>query len=229
MKAVILAPHQDDELIGAGLAIINWLEQGYDVHVAWITDGSQAYNFTRIEGTLTEEPGKTDISESELAAIRKAEAKKAMGVVGVPEENLHFFDLPDQAGDANVEPGIEKLKPILEGANILVMPANGENHVDHAAAYQIGVRACQELNLIDIEIYLYKMFGAYGAPFKNVADRKLKWKMIEQREKIKEALECYDSQRNLQTTWLMYDLVLSGGMQYLVKVKLEEYGQLDYF
>ncbi len=228
MKAVILAPHQDDEMLGAACAIFDWLEQGFDIHIAWVTHGSQAYIWGRKEGWLIEEPGKTDVSESELIEIRKTEAKNAMKIVGVPEENLYFFDLPDQGGDANIDPGVELLKPLLDGADILVMPANGEIHIDHAAAFQIGVRACQELGLNDIDIYLYKLVGVYGG-FKDVKDRKVKWKMADKREKFMEAMQCYDSQKNLNLVWVGYEVVANSGSQFLVKVKLDEYGQFDYF
>lgn len=221
MKIVVLAPHEDDEIMGAGCALMDWLEQGAELHIAWVTDGRNAYNFTRPRGELQEVPGKTDISEDELAKIRKAEATKVLTTLGVPEKNLHFFELPDQGGSANVKPGVEKLKPLLAGVNILVMPGNKEMHVDHQAAYDIGVQAVKELDLRSIEIYLYKMYGQ----FINATDKKVKWKMGPYKERITKAMDGYQSQKYNIPTQAQYQAYLTQVTHYLVKIKFEEIGK----
>jgi hypothetical protein len=73
------------------------------------------------------------------------------------------------------------------------------------------------------------LVGFYGG-FKDVKDRKVKWKMADKREKFKQAFENYNSQRNIEVTWNGgYEAIAISGSQFLVKVKLDEYGQNVYF
>ncbi|GAH34396.1 unnamed protein product, partial [marine sediment metagenome] len=38
MKIVVFAPHPDDEIFGCGGSILKWMDEGYDVHIVYVTD-----------------------------------------------------------------------------------------------------------------------------------------------------------------------------------------------
>jgi LmbE family N-acetylglucosaminyl deacetylase len=78
---LLLAPHDDDFILGAGLAVAAALVQGIDVHVAVATDGSLGY-------VRPEEQGG-------LVATRERELSAAAAQLGLPAPNLHRLNFPD--------------------------------------------------------------------------------------------------------------------------------------
>ena len=83
---LVFAPHPDDETFGMGGSIIKAQEQGVDVHLAILTDGSLGGDPTN------------------LAETRKREAERVSEILGV--KSLSFWDEPDRALDKNQIPTI---------------------------------------------------------------------------------------------------------------------------
>ena len=75
---VIVAPHPDDETLGAGGLIAAQRSRGFAVRVAAVTDGEKAYS---------DVPG--------LAAMREREQTDALQRLSVPTECITRFRLPD--------------------------------------------------------------------------------------------------------------------------------------
>ncbi|KAF5416609.1 MAG: hypothetical protein C5S38_02705 [Candidatus Methanophagaceae archaeon] len=67
---LIFAPHRDDEVIGAGGKIIQTMERGGKVFIVYMTNGTK---------------------KKELTLIYEAEAKSALHVANVAEQNLIFL------------------------------------------------------------------------------------------------------------------------------------------
>jgi LmbE family N-acetylglucosaminyl deacetylase len=78
---LLLAPHDDDFILGAGLAVAAAVAQGIEVHVAVATDGSLGY--VRPE----EQRGLVETRERELTA--------AATRLGLPAQSLHRLNFPD--------------------------------------------------------------------------------------------------------------------------------------
>lgn len=78
---LVVAPHDDDAVIGMGLTIHAARQLGIEVHIAVATDGALGY---------------VQLSEREgLVETRKRELAASCEVVGVPDERVHSLGFPD--------------------------------------------------------------------------------------------------------------------------------------
>jgi LmbE family N-acetylglucosaminyl deacetylase len=110
---LFVAPHPDDEVLGAGGALRKHAEAGDDVTVLFVTDGARGGGRGR-----------------EIAAVRQREAEKACAVLGCAR--AEFLRLPD--GRFRVDRGLvaavceiaARLRPRLVYA-----PGVAERHRDH--------------------------------------------------------------------------------------------------
>ena len=115
-RVVVFSPHPDDDVISMGGTLCRLAEQGHDVHIAYETSGNFAVHddvVMQILDTAREcglenrydevkemiknkKAGEPDPREllSLKGAIRRGEAKAAVGHFGVPMENAHFLNLP---------------------------------------------------------------------------------------------------------------------------------------
>ncbi len=76
-----VSPHDDDIVLGAGLAIQLAIHEGVPVHVLVVSDGSMGY-------CSPEE-------QESIAQIREAETYDSLMALGVPSERIHFLGFPD--------------------------------------------------------------------------------------------------------------------------------------
>ncbi len=91
-KVLVVAPHPDDETLGAGGVIQSALEAKADIRILYLTHGDlneMASIFYQRKPLLV----KADSLKSGRA--RKKEAINAMSVLGVDEKGLIFFGYPD--------------------------------------------------------------------------------------------------------------------------------------
>ena len=78
-------PHMDDEVLACGGTIAG-LPHKERIHCIYATNGAMS--------PVPPYPWLGTVS-SELAAIRMEEAREALKVLGIPEENIHFLGFPD--------------------------------------------------------------------------------------------------------------------------------------
>ncbi|MBD3195765.1 MAG: hypothetical protein GF317_11955 [Candidatus Lokiarchaeota archaeon] len=194
MKIVVFAPHPDDELIGAGGSILKWMEEGHNIHIIYVSDGRAAYTYEKKMGRLilTEQ---TQISEDELAGIRMREINEVIKFLEIPLENISKFELPDQQVSEYIDLGVEKSKEIIKDADRLVIPSNNNPHTDHQATFTIATKAAKELELSDIEFYVYSIYVSVKAP----KEKRVKVDTANYREKVYRALLLYDSQKYISS------------------------------
>ncbi len=138
-RVLVLSPHPDDDVISMGGTLCRLVEHGHEVHIAYEVSGANAVSddavwrvlaFLRDSGLAA--PGERARLEplcAELAAgqaaptdalrdwkglIRRHEAISAARVCGVPEERLHFLDLPFYTGaPRDRRPGAEDTRRLL--------------------------------------------------------------------------------------------------------------------
>lgn len=120
----ILAPHMDDEVLACGGTMAR-IREKRAIHVVYATDGSLSP--VPAAPWLAAPPG--------LVEIRSREAREALGVLGVPSENLHFLGLPDgrlrnHAGD--LERALTPVLDSIDPAHVLA-PFRYDRHPDHLA------------------------------------------------------------------------------------------------
>ncbi len=80
---LVIAPHQDDEVLGCGGLIARKRLEGFPVHVVFITDGGASHSD---HPTLT---------KAAVAALRETEARAALRKLGVETPAIHFLGAPD--------------------------------------------------------------------------------------------------------------------------------------
>ncbi|NLV75236.1 MAG: PIG-L family deacetylase [Chloroflexi bacterium] len=134
-RVMVLAPHDDDALLGAGYAMLATQANGAQVQVAICCDGSAGYS--RAE------------QRDEIVSIRRRESVAAHGTLGLVDgETLHYLGFPDFSLVANIgwklpSGGKGTLQPVIEllrkqCITRLMVPNGYREHSDHTAAWDIG-------------------------------------------------------------------------------------------
>jgi LmbE family N-acetylglucosaminyl deacetylase len=129
-RALIVAPHADDEVLGAGGLIALLVERGWRVEVSFasVSGYESAYRGDRSE-----------------VAVRVAEMQAAARVLGVaatevwPEgevSHLKLDTVPNTHLIEFVEMGVRRLEP-----HLVVIPCRGHYHQDHRALAQACMAA----------------------------------------------------------------------------------------
>jgi glucosamine-6-phosphate deaminase len=115
-RVIIFSPHPDDDVISMGGTFNRLVEQGHEVHIAYQTSGNiavsdeEALKFAEVSREISTNSknvnklidflnNKNDIIDSievrELKGlIRKSESLAATRYLGLPDENVHFLNLP---------------------------------------------------------------------------------------------------------------------------------------
>ena len=121
---VVVAPHPDDEIIGAAALIVALRRQGWRVTVVIVSDGAASH------------PGSTRWPAARLTAARQRESRLALRRLGVAAGAVRFLGLPDSGVSGHIAVCRRALRRIVSttgGADLLVGPAAGDAHPDHRA------------------------------------------------------------------------------------------------
>ncbi|MBA3846379.1 MAG: PIG-L family deacetylase [Planctomycetes bacterium] len=121
---LVVAPHDDDAVLGMGLAIVAATAGGVQVDVAIVSDGRMGY------GTAAERDG--------IVARRAVETRDSLTRVGVPAERVHWLgfpdsDLPKHQG-ATADGGIARaLTRVMRQVrpDAVFAPTSADLHPDH--------------------------------------------------------------------------------------------------
>ncbi len=123
-SALVMAPHPDDETLGAGATIMRKVDAGTPVHVLVVTDGSKSPVGDPIE----------------VAALRSAELAAARAALGLTAGDVTELGYPDaelDPADDTLVGAIAEVVAAVSPEEILVTGSN-DPHGDHAA---LGVAA----------------------------------------------------------------------------------------
>jgi len=154
-KAVVFAPHPDDEILGCGGTIAKKLSEGYDICVVFMTDGRYS---------LTEFGISSDPTPFEMKEIRREEAMRAMKILGLNEKNLLFLDFEDKTLEKYEDQVQKRIVEILKDISPaeIFFPQEKEYNVDHRATNRIIRRA---IGILDIHPIEYQYIIAWSFPF----------------------------------------------------------------
>jgi LmbE family N-acetylglucosaminyl deacetylase len=190
MKIVIFAPHPDDEVFGCGGSIIKWMDEGHEVHVIYISDNRATREWAKKGGKYIEDNEFKDHTEEQMAEIGIKEAIETAKFMGVPDENVHLFKFPDTKVEDYFSEGVELSTPIVKDADRVVIPSDHNNHPDHQATHDIVKRVAQELNLENLEFFIYCNYN----PLKVPKEKLVKVRIGDLRHNLYDALQIYRSQ-----------------------------------
>jgi len=154
-KAIVFAPHPDDETLGCGGTIAKKLSEGYDVSVVFMTDGRHS---------LTELGVSSRPTPFEMKEIRREDAMRATKILGLQEKNLLFLDFEDKTLEKHERQVEEKIVEILKDVSPVEVffPQEREYNIDHRVTNMIIRRAIEVSNLHPIE---YQFIIAWSFPF----------------------------------------------------------------
>lgn len=150
---LIFAPHQDDEAICCTIKMLRTLKNNGRVYVIYLTDGAPGDENSQCSWLISGINVSGTCKEYRL--IREKEAKNAMKMIGVPEENLIFlryddgkliFSLKDVIN--NVTFLINKIRP-----NEIYIPAYEGGNCDHDATNYIVYKS---INSLDFKPIVYE-------------------------------------------------------------------------
>lgn len=120
-----LAPHPDDVELGAGGTLAKMLEQKVDVCVAAFSPCVQS------------------LPESSGANALVDEFHASMETLGVPNENVFFFDFPVRRFSEHRQDILEELVKLRMSIkpDLVLLPHSADSHQDHQVIHAEGVRA----------------------------------------------------------------------------------------
>lgn len=125
-RAVVLAAHPDDEVLGAGGLLRRLSRTGWQVDVAWASDGEASH------------PDSSALARVELARLRREESLAAREVLGL-RGTTTWFGLPDSALEAHEDALRDAAADLVSGADLVLAPWHGDGHPDHEACGRVAL------------------------------------------------------------------------------------------
>jgi LmbE family N-acetylglucosaminyl deacetylase len=118
-RLLIIAPHPDDEVLGAGALIHDARRAGREVQVLAVTNGEGSH------------PGSRDWLPQNLAAARAAESEQALKLLGLEPTDLVRLDFADgslaRQGAEVSRVLVQRIRP----DDVVVTPWRYDGHPDH--------------------------------------------------------------------------------------------------
>lgn len=127
-SVVVLAPHPDDETLGAGGLIARASDDGVPVHVLLLTRGERSH------------PDSPTTTAPELAAVRDAEFTRALATLHAGATSSSV-GIPDGGTREHRDEVVDALQRALDDAErptLVVAPWRGDGHRDHRIAGEVA-------------------------------------------------------------------------------------------
>lgn len=175
---LVLAPHPDDETLGAGALIAHTAACGRLVAVAYLTDGT----------------GSHPAGTRGLGAARQVEARKAVGRLAgrsIPIDWLEWQDAhPAEADSPRFRRDAMWLGALLRRRRVdaVAVTDRSESHCDHIAAYQLAEAAVRQSRR-SIALFTYHVWSTQSVH----AARRVRTKPIATGQRV-HALRAHRSQ-----------------------------------
>ena len=140
--ALIVAPHPDDELIGAAGLIAQLVRRGTAVHVAVATDGAASH------------PNSRQWPRRRLVAARQMETRRALRRLGVMPASIHFLGLPDAGTTVNdCRRVLARQIRRLPRLHLIVGPTRDDGHPGHQAVAIALVTTGKSIRLLGYRVW----------------------------------------------------------------------------
>jgi LmbE family N-acetylglucosaminyl deacetylase len=191
-RLLVIAPHPDDEVIGAGGLIQRAAAHG-DVRVVFVTAGE---NNPWPQRVLQRKWLITAEDRIAWGALRRREAMESLAALGAPEHAPIFLNFPDTQIARMARGGDQRLSEILRTIirefqpSLLVSTSAQDFHADHRAVAYFAHHAVRGTGDNAPEIVTYVVHGD-GAPHRLHFSLQLTDRECERKRK---AIECHASQ-----------------------------------
>jgi len=133
-RAVVFAPHYDDEVLGCGGTMIRRVRLGLPTRVVFMTDGSRSHRHLM--------PG------DELARLRRQEAIDANTEIGLRDEDLVHLGYEDGCLREHLESASVRVAEVLSRAapDAVFVPYRRDTPADHRATFDVVRRAVSRVS-----------------------------------------------------------------------------------
>jgi LmbE family N-acetylglucosaminyl deacetylase len=147
---LVLSPHPDDDVLGAGGTMALASERGQGVFAVYVTDG---------RGSPQKDPR---ITAEEMAARRGKEALASLKAIGA----AGGFFLGHRSGDLGTAAGAEVRKELTEILILLkpaevYLPAPYERHRTHQVCTALTLEALRSAGEWPLKVYGYSLWGSF--------------------------------------------------------------------
>lgn len=142
-SVVVVAPHPDDETLGAGGLIATARDAGVPVHVLLVTRG---------EGSHPDSP---TTSPDQLRALRDEEFRTALRALA-PAASATVLDVPDGGLREHADVLRDALTAALAGVHrptLVVAPWRGDGHRDHRIAGEVAEEVVSRTDGVEVLAY----------------------------------------------------------------------------
>jgi len=156
-RAVVVAPHPDDEVLGTGGLLARLACMGRDILIVALTDGEASH------------PGSTRWSPYRLSRQRAIERDEALKHLGAERALVIRAKCGDGELSAQEDALVALLSRYIRSDDVVLTPWRFDGHPDHEAAGQAAVRQTRiaGARLIEVPIWMWH----WAAP----ADHRVPW------------------------------------------------------
>jgi LmbE family N-acetylglucosaminyl deacetylase len=195
-RVLVLAPHPDDEAIGAGGLIQRVSARGGDVRVIFLTCGESNPWPQRLANRRWRV---TESDRAEWGRMRCDEASASLALLGVGSDHSAFLGFPDQQISTLARLDDQRIADALRNAmrdyepSLLVAPSAQDLHADHRAVAYFAHQAVRGLGDSAPEIVTYVVHGE-GSPSRLHFSLDLSER---EQQRKRQAIECHRSQLQL--------------------------------
>ena len=154
-RILVLAPHVDDDMIGCGGAILKYLKDGKEVHIAYLTQSNKR--------------GSLGLNSEEIIRERKEEAEAVAKEIGLPLNHLYFLSAKDS--ELLSTDMVEQLKKLMDTVNpdVVFFPSIIDTHADHYAVSKKIYELSQAYNevLENASLMMYEVQNPISPVYSN--------------------------------------------------------------
>lgn len=172
----VVAPHPDDEILGAGGLMHTWVSTAHPVTVIGVTDGEAA-----------------DLNRVDLNLVRRAELRKALRKLSASHVIVKNLGIPDGKVQDHRNRLWRALDECAQAGGTLIAPYERDGHPDHEAVGQVCLDVARANRL---PIARYPVWTWHHTSAASLAA--VKWGLFPlsaaARRAKNHALQCFESQ-----------------------------------
>lgn len=148
-RAVLVAPHPDDEVLATGGLVAMLAQAGRAPLVVSVTDGERS------------EPGCQRHGLEALGRLRREESLAGMRELGVPEPSLRSLRMEDGKVAENERDLALRLRGLLRPTDVVFVPWIADGHPDHEATHRATAWACEEAGAVRWDVPIWTWHWSY--------------------------------------------------------------------
>lgn len=154
---IVVAPHPDDEVLGAGGTLAQWTRAGVATTVVAVTDGERSH------------PGSPTWSTGAMARQRRVESEAAWARLGLNFHRVVRLDIADGDVAGSESELTSALSRLATSDSLLLATWLGDGHPDHEA---VGRATCRAAEVAGCEYAFYPIWMWHWA---SPADPRVPW------------------------------------------------------